>query len=81
MWCYTGLMKKKSSLSPLDTAERQGTNIKTNRETQERLAAFDATGQFISGEKIDAWLARLEAGELTPPPEPECELSSRQDCK
>jgi hypothetical protein len=43
----------------------------TNVETQERLAAFDATGKFISGEKMDAWLARLEAGELAPPPEPE----------
>jgi predicted transcriptional regulator len=52
----------------IDRAERLAD---FNRETRERLAAFDATGKFISGEKMDAWLAKLEAGEDAEPPEPE----------
>ncbi len=42
-----------------------------DRDTIDALKEYERTGQFISGEIMDAWLARLEAGELAPPPEPD----------
>jgi predicted transcriptional regulator len=42
-----------------------------DRDTRKALTEYDATGKYISGEAVDAWLARLEAGEDVPPPEPE----------
>jgi predicted transcriptional regulator len=42
--------------------------LRTGREAWEE---YQRTGKFISDEKMDAWLARLEAGELAPPPEPD----------
>ncbi len=33
-------------------------------------SAYRASGEHITGEEADAWLARLEAGEDCPPPEP-----------
>lgn len=39
---------------------------------QDALAAWDAyelTGQYVTHADADAWLARLEAGEATEPPE------------
>jgi hypothetical protein len=44
-----------------------------DRDTIDALKKYEKTGQFVSGEKMDAWLARLEAGELAPPPKPEPE--------
>jgi predicted transcriptional regulator len=40
---------------------------------QDALAAwadYEATGLHTTGEEVDAWLARLEAGEDAEPPEP-----------
>jgi predicted transcriptional regulator len=42
-----------------------------DRLTLERIAEYDTTGKYISLEAADAWLARLEAGEDVPQPEPE----------
>jgi hypothetical protein len=42
-----------------------------DRDTIDALKEYERTGQFISGEKMDAWLARLEAGENARPPKPE----------
>jgi len=42
-----------------------------DRDMVERWEDYQATGKHVSAERADAWLARLEAGELIPPPEPE----------
>ena len=42
------------------------------RSRQEALASWDdysRTGLHVTGEEVDAWLAKLEAGEDAPPPE------------
>jgi predicted transcriptional regulator len=44
-----------------------------DRDTLAALEEYDRTGLYISGEKMDAWLAKLEAGEDAEPPEPECD--------
>jgi predicted transcriptional regulator len=51
--------------------ERQEELSQYDRNTNERLAEYGATGKYVPGEAVDAWLARLEAGEDVPPPEPE----------
>jgi predicted transcriptional regulator len=48
----------------------------TREEARERLLAeaqaawdgYEATGLHVTGEEVDAWLARLEAGEQADPP-------------
>jgi predicted transcriptional regulator len=42
-----------------------------DRDMVERWEEYQATGKYVSAERADAWLARLEAGDLIPPPEPE----------
>lgn len=45
----------------------------SERFAADALAAWEAyrlNGEHITGEEADAWLARLEAGEDCPPPEP-----------
>lgn len=40
-----------------------------NRITVERWKEYETTGKYVSAERADAWLDRLEAGEDVPPPE------------
>ena len=42
-----------------------------DRDTMERWAEYQATGKHVSEEAADAWLARLEAGEIVELPEAE----------
>jgi predicted transcriptional regulator len=53
--------------------DREDARPEFDRITLERWAEFEATGKYISHERVDAWLARLEAGEDVEPPEPECD--------
>jgi len=53
--------------------DREDARPEFDRITLERWAQFQADGKYISHERVDAWLARLEAGENIDPPEPECD--------
>jgi predicted transcriptional regulator len=48
-------------------AEARADFLRSGREAWED---YKSTGKHVSAERADAWLARLEAGELAPPPEP-----------
>jgi predicted transcriptional regulator len=54
-----------------DFVNREEARDEFDRITRERLAEYQADGKSVSAEKADAWLARLEAGEDTDPPEDE----------
>jgi len=40
-----------------------------NRDARAAWEDYQATGLHATGEEVDAWLAKLEAGEDAPPPE------------
>jgi predicted transcriptional regulator len=50
--------------------EREEANERLNEDAMAAWAAYQATGEHITGEEADEWLARLEAGEDIPPPAP-----------
>ena len=50
--------------------EREEANDRLNRDTLAAWAAYQATGEHITEEEADEWLARLEAGEDASPPAP-----------
>lgn len=49
----------------------QEARAELDRETMERWTEYKATGKHVSFEDVDAWVARLEAGEVVEPPEAE----------
>lgn len=51
--------------------DREEQRAAFNKLTVERWEDYETTGKYISGEAMDTWMARLEAGEDVPPPEPE----------
>jgi predicted transcriptional regulator len=49
---------------------REEANERFNDDALAAWAAYQASGEHITGEEADAWLERLEAGENAPPPAP-----------
>ena len=49
--------------------ERQEKRERFRLDTLAALDDYDRTGLHLTGEEVDEWLARLEAGENAPPPE------------
>lgn len=49
--------------------DRAEWNAEFDRATVESLEEFERTGLHLTHDEVDAWLARLEAGEDVPPPE------------
>lgn len=49
--------------------EREEEREALNRDTISAWEEYQATGLHLTGDEVDAWLARLEAGEDVPPPE------------
>jgi len=49
--------------------ERRDKREQFRLETLTALEDYDRTGLHLSGEEVDEWLAKLEAGEDVPPPE------------
>lgn len=47
---------------------REEERDRVNREALAAWADYEATGLHLTGEEVDAWLARLEAGEAADPP-------------
>lgn len=50
--------------------EREERREQLRRDALDALAEFKATGQHVTAEEADAWLARLELGEDAEPPMP-----------
>jgi len=50
--------------------EREERREQFRQDTLAAWSEFQATGQHVTGEEADAWLARLEAGEDAEPPLP-----------
>jgi predicted transcriptional regulator len=50
--------------------EREDAIERCNEDTLAAWAEYQATGEHITGEEADAWLARLEAGDDSPPSAP-----------
>jgi len=48
--------------------DREEERERARQSALDAWAAYKATGAHVSAEEADAWLARLEAGESTPPP-------------
>ncbi len=48
--------------------EREEARERLRAEAREAWADYAATGRHATGEAVDAWLARLEAGEAAAPP-------------
>lgn len=49
--------------------EREEERQALDRDTLAAWENYQATGLHLTGDEVDAWLARLEAGEDVPPPE------------
>jgi len=49
--------------------EREERRERIRQDALAAWTAYRATGRHVTGEDADAWLARLEAGEDTDPPE------------
>jgi predicted transcriptional regulator len=50
--------------------DREEQREKFHRDALASWAEYQATGRHVSAEEADAWLARLEAGEDSDPPQP-----------
>jgi predicted transcriptional regulator len=50
--------------------EREEGREQIRRDALVAWTDYQATGQHVTGAEVDAWLARLEAGEDAEPPEP-----------
>lgn len=50
--------------------EREERHEQVRRDALAAWAEYQATGQHVTAEEADAWLARLEAGEDADPPPP-----------
>ncbi len=50
--------------------EREEQRDQLRQDALAAWAAYQATGQHVTAEEADAWLARLEAGEDVEPPRP-----------
>lgn len=50
--------------------EREEAREQFRRDALVAWADYQTTGQHVTGEEADAWLARLEAGEDADPPQP-----------
>jgi predicted transcriptional regulator len=50
--------------------EREERRAQLRREALAAWNEYQATGQHVTGDEVDAWLARLEAGEDAEPPLP-----------
>lgn len=52
------------------TAEPPETSVEQERREAAlaSIADYERTGLHLTGEEVDAWLARIEAGEDAPPP-------------
>jgi predicted transcriptional regulator len=49
--------------------EREEARERLNQETLAAWADYEKSGQHLTGDEVDAWLARLEAGEDAEPPQ------------
>jgi predicted transcriptional regulator len=50
--------------------EREERREQLRRDALAAWTEYQATGQHVTGEEVDAWMARLEAGEDVEPPSP-----------
>jgi predicted transcriptional regulator len=50
--------------------EREDRREQLRQEALDAWAEYQATGQHVTAEEVDTWLARLEAGEEAEPPTP-----------
>lgn len=50
--------------------EREEARERLRNDALAAWAEYQETGKHVSAAEADAWLARLEAGEDTPPPQP-----------
>ena len=48
--------------------ERRESQSSLNRDTIEAWQSYQETGLHVTGDEVETWLAKLEAGESAPPP-------------